>query len=324
MLYDHRQWSDYFNDDKISALGLFNSFKTINIANQQNNYISNTIFSKLSNRAIFCSNLALSLKLLIEVCHFSSCSSSLNGGAIHFYSLGHIVQNRILSESCKTQIGIGCHSFSNVTLNSLNKNYLLESSISYAKADLYGAPVYFVGGSFQIKSGNVSFCRSVNHGGFSCFSANSMAVEFTNVQNNSVSIDAICVFGSSIDGTMNYSNVINNSAASRGIIFASFNSNFTKCNIIDNIERATSFLFETEKSTLFNCFVSNPLADKNNGRVIIESSYDDVVNFDIKNINDLFDMENLFHTHKNCITVCQNYPFYSRMNIFVFILLVTN
>lgn len=159
-------------------------------------------------------------------------------------------------------------------------------------------------------------------------SAGLMVTEFTNIRNNSATVDIICVFNSNTNGVMNYSNVINNTVSERAIIYAPPNLNFSDSNFLDNFA-ATNIMFEVMELTgiqkiitLYDCYVLNPYAEKNNGKVVSESPRDSFVDFEIPNIQNLFDVDNLFPTYKNCITICQNISSYNKMSIFVFIFMI--
>jgi len=209
--------------------------------------ISDCFFSRSSHYAgnggvIFV--ISGSYSMYINNSMFYNCSSSLNGGAIFFYSSNSCL-GMICAHSCSAT---SLYHFAYIKTSQVNQlEYLSVSKCSHTTSG--DRTICLDSGNQTIDNTNSSMNNANQCSGIYTYTPSSFTSSHCTFSNNKVS-NSICVFFFSIIGTisMSYANIVHNNSPSYGVVFANGGGS----------RKMMYCIFQNNQNTLF-CVLSGSL-----------------------------------------------------------------
>ena len=244
---------------------------------------------------LYISSNLLNTSLMIEECTFFQCHASYEAGAIFFQTLGESNLKKICALEC---VALQYSHFATiVTKNaiSFSNNFYLSSIMKCSPYLGYGRRcMYFAYSNQTQKHLNISNNYAYDTSGIMYEVPKSLSISYINILNNDCNLHLTLRFHSiNNQGTFFYSNIINNTSPSYGVLYFlsssfSFSSCFFSCHV------STQKIFALESSTVV---VTNSIIDHHasyittSGTVLIDTSNYKTTQFnqfslDLNHLND--------------------------------------
>lgn len=217
-------------------------------------------------------------EVLIETCTFDKITSSGLVTTVYVAKAQEIIENKVCAKkSTKKNDAAGIYSVHSVTQNEANRNYVLESSFADCSSENAGCLLFNYYGDAQCSKTNISTNEALYA---PCISFEDMStdakISYSTFNNNTGhEVDSFCFYHfGEFKYFYSHCDIYNNKCQGAILGFVA-DCNISSCNIFDNTDSYTNYLFYIDDSyTLITdkCYINNENA---------RSSYPDNMNLNL-------------------------------------------